>query len=630
MVERHEKLKIFFESGWMATGFARLALPLFVVLLALSLAGKDVYAASMTAQVNRSQLSIDESLVLTIVSDGIQGQPDLAPLSKDFEVLGTSTRREVKIINGQMSDLQSWDVELIPRRTGDLTIPPLSLQGVSSNPVEVQVSAAASTPQQAQGTVFLEVNIDNPSPMVQAQVIYTVRFFSAVRIVDGELSEPESEKLTIRRLGDDTGFFQQRNGKRYRVVERRYAIFARESGEIEIPPVTLRVSVPDENDSSGTFFGRVKRLNRRGPAVALNVRPKPAADTGAWWLPAKSVALNASWEGGVNEFRVGEPVTRALSLQVDGVTGEQLPELTPLQVPGLKVYADKPEIVEQPATESLQSRRVDKWAVIPQTAGELTLPAIELPWFDTVAETYRVASVPAQVINVLPALNTAPPLVTDANAVASDNANANSDANGQPISSREVAGSDSGSGESRQGFSTPAAVAQGWPHWQTLALAAIAAWLFSSALAVWFWWRHRKGLRFASRPARNYISQYDKSGHSTESSKAALRQVDKSIKNADSAATIASAVLHWAACRWPQSPPHSLQDLAQRYPASATELQGQLDALDRMTYGPEANLPQVPGKQLRGRFSALPELIRSAATRRAPAELGKRSGLPEL
>lgn len=596
---------------------------LFVLLLAMTVFSNNAIAASMTAQVNRAQLAIDESLVLTVVTDGIQGQPDLAPLSKDFEVLGTSSRREVKIINGEMSDLQSWDIEMIPKRTGSLIIPPLSLQGVSSNPVEVQVSAAATSQQQTQGTVFLEVNIDNPSPLVQAQVIYTVRFFSAVRIVDGELTEPESEKLTIRRLGDDTGFFQQRNGRRYRVVERRYAIFARESGAIEIPPVTLRVSVPDENDSSGTFFGRVKRLNRRGPPITLDVRPKPATDSGAWWLPAKSVSLDANWEGDLSEFRVGEPVTRALTLQVDGATGEQLPELTPLQVTGLRVYADKPEIVEQPAAESLQSRRIDKWAIIPQTAGEMTLPAIELPWFDTVAETYRVASVPAQVINVLPAINT------------SANATANAPQQQGQGNNSELGVADSNVNNNvntSQGLvSAPAAIeVGGWPYWRTLALAAIVAWLLSTTLAVWFWWRNRPGSSNRRRATSRSGLLDESSGRSSESAKAALRQVDKTIKNADSASTIAIAVLHWASCRWPQSPPQSLQDLAQRYPVTATELHGQLHALDRMAYGRDGNMPQAPGKQLRSRFSSLPELIRSAATKAGSADIKMRSALPEL
>ena len=594
---------------------ARLLLLSLVLLCAVL--SNPLFAQSLTAEVNRAQLSIDESVVLTIVSDGVTGQPELSPLSIDFEVLGTSTRREVKIIQGVMSDLQSWDIEMIPKRTGELEIPSLTLKGFSSNPLTITVTEAATGQQQAQGTVFLEVNIDNPSPMLQAQVIYTVRFYSAVRIVDGELSEPESEKLTIRRLGDDTSYFQQRNGTRYRVVERRYAIFPRESGEIDIPPVTLRVNVPDNNNSTSSIFGRVKRMTRRGPAIKLDVRGKPATDSGAWWLAAKSLSLSADWEGGKQEFRVGEPLTRTLILEVDGATGEQLPELKPLQVPGLKVYADKPEIVEQPAAESLLSRRIEKWAIIPQTSGELTLPAVELSWFDTVAETYRVASLPSQVINVLPQEAQSG---TDANA---GNDSQTTSAQGE-LATTVDDNNQTALQQGLQNSSIDNVGVAGQHYWKTLALAAIAAWLLSSAVAIWFWWRSR-GSSISNRGSQVAASDTQ----NQESAKAALRQVDKTVKSAESAATIAAAVLDWAARRWPQSPPQSLQDLALRYPAGH-ELKSQLNDLDRLAYGRDSDVSIDANESLRSRFSALPDLIRRTASQRQNPKAAVAHQLPDL
>ncbi len=597
---------------------------LFCTLCLLSIISNPAFAQSMTAEVNRSQLSIDESLVLTIVSDGLTGQPELSPLSKDFEVLGTSTRREVKIIQGVMSDLQSWDIEMIPKRTGELEIPSLTLKGFSSNALTVNVTDAPSAQAQAQGPVFLEVNIDNPSPMLQAQVIYTVRFYSAVRIVDGELSEPVSDKLTIRRLGDDTGFFQERNGTRYRVVERRYAIFPRESGQIEIPPVTLRVNVPDDNDSTGSFFGRVKRLTRRGPAISLDVRGKPESDPGSWWLAAKSLQLSAEWEGNIQEFRVGEPLTRTLTLEVDGATGEQLPELKPLQVPGLRVYADKPEIVEQPSSDTLLAKRVDKWAIIPQAAGELTLPAVELSWFDTVAETYRVASVPAQVINVLPQIqqpgNTAAGSVnTDAPAGTSALQNDPSASSGDTQSGLQdnLLNSTAGAGQAEGILSTQQS------YWKTLALAAIVAWILSSLVALRLWLRSRSDQRL------QHSSRAGASVRDHESEKAALKAVDKTLKSSDSAADVASAVLAWAACRWRHTPPQSLQELALRYPAEQ-ELQNQLHELDRLAYGRETHVADDANLPLRNKFSQLPDLMRRLSNKTEISKVARAQTLPDL
>jgi len=136
-------------------------------------------------------VAVGESFTLTLVADGVSGKPDLQSLEENFDLLSTSTRREVQIINGEMSDLQSWDIQLMPRRLGDLVIPSLRLEQVSSQPLTIKVVEQQAL--QAQGQerdVFIEVDIDNESPFVQSQVIYSVRFFSAVRISEAELSEP--------------------------------------------------------------------------------------------------------------------------------------------------------------------------------------------------------------------------------------------------------------------------------------------------------------------------------------------------------------------------------------------------------------------------------------------------------
>ena len=65
-------------------------------------------AASLVAEVNREEVAVGESFTLIVVADGVTGQPELAPLRVDFEVLRTSTRREVQItINSVIGDFNS-------------------------------------------------------------------------------------------------------------------------------------------------------------------------------------------------------------------------------------------------------------------------------------------------------------------------------------------------------------------------------------------------------------------------------------------------------------------------------------------------------------------------------------------
>ena len=550
-------------------------------MLASLLFMQNAIAATLDATVNRSTVAVGESFTLTLVADGVSGKPDLHSLEENFDVLSTSTRREVQIINGEMSDLQSWDIELMPRRLGDLLIPPLRLEQASSQPLTIKVvERQALQGQGRERDVFIEVDIDNESPFVQSQVIYTVRFFSAVRISEAELSEPATDKFTIKRLGEDTNYVQERAGRRYRVVERRFAMFPRESGALEIPPASLKLVVPDPDDPSGGFFGRVKRINVGSRPIALQVRAKPSADAGdqvgnGWWLPARSMSLDAAWEGAPAEFRVGEPVTRVLRLIATGVSAEQLPEISVPEIDQLRVYSDKPEVQEQASDDALVATRIDKWAVIPQVPGEMILPAVNIGWFDTVSETYRVATVAAQTLNVLAAEQTPerqsrtsePSTATDAQLQSTPDSSTSADAIATHVQSDIAVGGTAGL---QSGY------------WKTLALAALGAWLLTVVAGLGFWWRWRRSPS-ATRQLENDTMTSAQS--ESMSSKRAMRRLREQITKRAATSDIAAAVLDWAKARWPEDQPRSLQAVADRYMPSSTKLREQLQRLDRDKYG---------------------------------------------
>ena len=554
---------------------------------------KVVVAASLEAQVNRQQLTLDQSLTLTIVADGVTGDLDLAPLSNDFEIIGTSQSREIKIVNGQTTDVQSWRIDLQPARVGDLLIPELSVNGFSTQPITVAVTEPdPSVTGAVDAEVFLEVEIDNPQPYVQAQIIYTIRFFSAVRIVDGKMSEPTGDALKSERLGDDTGYIETRDGRQYRVLERRYALFPQESGQFTIPPAELTVSVPADPNALGGFFGQTKVLRRRSEEIVVDVQPRPqapddAAATG-WWIPARSLELKAEWEGDLQQVRVGEAITRVIQMRADGVSSEQLPILEPSQQAGLKIYADKPEISSEPVNNSLRAIRTDKWAVIPQTSGTLTLPAINVSWFDTVQNTYRLATVPEQVISVLPAIADAAQPATPSGSVSGNvgEVDGATMADGQAAPSQPGAIAQAGSDaipEANQGplagpLSSPGQVAG---FWRWLAVAALVGWgLTLLGLLL----RRPKQVQAAATAVG---SQAYKS--------VSIKPMKKALQDGD-ARSLASAVMAWAEAVWPHQPPKSLQTLASYSERGGDDkLAQKLRILDQLRYS-DASPTQLTGE----------------------------------
>jgi hypothetical protein len=114
------------------------------------------------------------------------------------------------------------------------------------------------------------------------------------------------------------------------------------------------------------------------------------------------VELIEHWGNEPPVLRVGEPVRRTLAIRAAGLSGAQLPELELPAVEGAKQYSE-------PATDDTASEngevisvKLQETTLIPTRAGTLSLPAIELAWWDTTADEARTARLPAQTLQVAP------------------------------------------------------------------------------------------------------------------------------------------------------------------------------------------------------------------------------------
>ncbi|HEX7953315.1 MAG TPA: BatD family protein, partial [Burkholderiales bacterium] len=200
--------------------------------------------AALQAQLDRTSVQDGQTLTLTIVSDQAQSgtQPDVAPLRKDFNVLGTSSSSETRIVNGSRSDSTSWQVRLLPLHTGTIDIPPIAVGSERTAALRLEVTALS--PQAARRMaqhVFLEVEADaGKSVYVQQQIPYTVRLYYDDTINSGDLSAPEPADAIVELLGKEARYTTVRDGRNYQVIERHYAIAPERSGTLVIPSASFR------------------------------------------------------------------------------------------------------------------------------------------------------------------------------------------------------------------------------------------------------------------------------------------------------------------------------------------------------------------------------------------------------
>ncbi|MGA7982058.1 MAG: BatD family protein, partial [Chromatiaceae bacterium] len=402
-----------------------------LIILGLVLCGR-VAAAGLDASLDRNRLAEGDTVTLNLTAPGdAAGTPDFSPLKSDFDILDQGQSTRMTIVNGRSSSTREWRLVLAPKRTGRLTVPSLSVGGLSSAPLALEVVPASQAARLGQSRpIMLEVAADPKAPYVQGQVVYTVRILHRVPLRQASLSDPSAGDAIVQKLGEDKTYSTYRNGELYQVIERRYAVFPQHSGTLTIDAPVLSASVPEQGRRGPRlrdrmfggepfrdfqhFFGgdpfagmdsmfeETRPVQVRGRRLSLDVKPQPAAAPSPW-LPAESLQLSETWSPDPPVFRVGEPVTRTIAITGQGVSASQLPDLAPSVPSGIKVYPDKAQAQTRAEGDDLVAMKVIKLALVPTAPGKLTLPEVRLPWWDTQTNQERVAVLPARTLDVLPA-----------------------------------------------------------------------------------------------------------------------------------------------------------------------------------------------------------------------------------
>lgn len=114
------------------------------------------------------------------------------------------------------------------------------------------------------------------------------------------------------------------------------------------------------------------------------------------------MTLHEDWQPDPAAFKVGEPITRTITLTAAGVSSDQLPSVEFDLPAGLKVYPDQAELHSSLNNGRLISQSVRNFALVASQAGDFTLPAVNITWWNTVTNRIEKATLPAKTVSILP------------------------------------------------------------------------------------------------------------------------------------------------------------------------------------------------------------------------------------
>ena len=508
-----------------------------IAIAAVSMCGEAF--ATVVTRVDRADIELNESFTLEVTTDtNIEMQPDVSILDKDFFVGQGSQLSNTTIVNGQIRRSKTWTFVLMPRSAGKLTIPSISIGSERSDPLMITVSEPSYAPP-GEADVFVTSEVDFDKTYVQAQVLLTVKIYRAVATRQPALREPVISGVeTLSELaGDDRSYEAIIDGTAYQVVERVYALYPQESGEIEISPARFEARVL----RNGRITGR-KMYESESQSVTVLPVPAPPVDyEDAVWLPARSLQLFEDWSAQTDEIQAGEPLTRHITTSVLGQLETQIPALDPPSVAGINVYPDKPELSRRIESGGIRGVRKDQYALIATGDGAVVLPALEVPWWNIATGEWQVARLPERSINILPSGEPAP-AEPEAAAVPAE--------------------------ENSEAVATTAAPDRFWRSTSEL-LAAV--WLVT--LLAWWW---------SSRPKRQPEKVAPTPVHKLQARQ--LRAARKAAVAGDSAGA-RQAMISWGSLQWPDDAPRSIGVIARRV---SSPLADELRKLSSLSYGPQS------------------------------------------
>ncbi len=393
------------------------------LLLLSTLLSQQTLATTIQVETDRNPVNLNESFKITYTAnEAPDDDPDFRSLDRDFSILNQSSGSSSSWINGKSTKTIQWSLMVMAKHAGNLIIPAVKFGHDVTSPIQISVTEAITNKDSnIDEDIFLEVEATSKNIYIQSQVLYTLRLYTRVDLSQARLDEPELADAVIERLGDDSRFNTQVNGLDYSVTERKYAIFPQKSGKLTIKPLTLTAEIITNNrpNFNGFFNSQATKTKRiESKAISLDVKPVPVTFTGKHWLSAQQLVFKQEWSGDIKQLKIGEPLTRTLTLLAKGATVSQLPGLnTTLSNDQLKAYPDQPVLQEQKKTDGVIAFREEKIALILSQAGDYQLPAIQIPWFNTDSQKMEMAEIPETRLTALagvqPIVNT--PQITSVN-----------------------------------------------------------------------------------------------------------------------------------------------------------------------------------------------------------------------
>lgn len=227
-------------------------------------------------------------------------------------------------------------------------------------------------------------------PVEMSISIYTSTWFTS-SVNPGNIKVNDAFSVYFRSLINS----KQINGQTYAGVVMYFHVFPYTSNDLLFPSLEFTVETPDQ----GGFTG-VKR-NVRTPERTIKVRPVPPGFDKDQWLVTTNMTVVDRGLQQVSEVKVGDVITRSIRRNVNGTVAELIPPIAWDTITGVRLYPTRGEVSNNKTKTAISASRTDGVRYLFEREGEVTLPEMELTWYNPRAKKLFKRTLPARTITVL-------------------------------------------------------------------------------------------------------------------------------------------------------------------------------------------------------------------------------------
>lgn len=334
--------------------------------------------------------------LLVIEADGQRRNEELSltPLLRQFAVGRVTMSR----VTTEVKSLTRWQIPLHRVAREASQVPSLSLGEEHTPPLPLSASPSsdqdlADSPTEAPrpSPVELQTSVLHQGSLYPGQpFLYQLTLWLPDNMEAPNLSEPVGPGFTIRRLGNDQWESPASPGMPGRLT-RKWLLQAKAPGLHPLESPRFQGRMPGQRGASESF-------SARAATQFVKVDKAPAEPV------ASSLVLSQQFIPATGA-KVGEPIIRILTLVMEGGDGNRVPQLAIPPLPAaMQARPDGEQQQERfVAKGALRFERQWRQALTADVAGDYSLPALDLPWFNTQSGQIEHALLPAQTLHFAPA-----------------------------------------------------------------------------------------------------------------------------------------------------------------------------------------------------------------------------------